>query len=75
MPHEAQPAGFWGDSRLSPTIGSAADAIVEGTLKLARKLGFVEVWGRKHVLIERYSAEILGRTYPVHDKGKCQPVQ
>ena len=64
-----------GGSRLSLTKGSVADAIVEGTLKPARKLGFVEAWGRKYVLIERYSGEILGRTYPLHDEGECRTVQ
>ena len=39
------------------------------SLKLARKLGFVEVSRRTYVILERYLADVLGRTYPLHDQG------
>ncbi len=38
------------------------------SLKLARKLGFVEVSKRTYVIIEEYLADVLSRTYPVHDE-------
>ena len=37
------------------------------SLKLARKLGFVEVSKRTYVIIEEYLADVLRRTYPVHN--------
>jgi GNAT superfamily N-acetyltransferase len=40
------------------------------SLKLARKLGFVEVSRRTYVIIERYLAEVLGRTYPVRNESE-----
>jgi len=40
------------------------------SLKLARKLGFVEVSRRTYVIIEKYLAEVSRRTYPVHSEGE-----
>ena len=45
------------------------------SLKLARKLGFVEISRRTYVIIERYLADVLKRTYPVHNEGECQAVE
>jgi len=38
------------------------------SLKLAQKLGFVEVSKRTYVIIEKYLADVLRRTYPVHNE-------
>jgi RimJ/RimL family protein N-acetyltransferase len=38
------------------------------SLKLARKLGFMEVSRRTYVIIEKYLADVLSRTYPVHNE-------
>jgi RimJ/RimL family protein N-acetyltransferase len=38
------------------------------SLKLAQKLGFVEVSKRTYVIIEKYLADVLSRTYPVHNE-------
>jgi RimJ/RimL family protein N-acetyltransferase len=38
------------------------------SLKLARKLGFVDVSRRTYVIIEKYLADVSRRTYPVHSK-------
>ena len=38
------------------------------SLKVARKLGFKEVSRRTYVIIERYLADVLSRTYPVHNQ-------
>jgi ribosomal protein S18 acetylase RimI-like enzyme len=45
------------------------------SLKLVRKLGFVEVSRRTYVIIQKYLAEVSRRTYPVHSdrKGKAAP--
>jgi RimJ/RimL family protein N-acetyltransferase len=38
------------------------------SLKLAQKLGFMEVSKRTYVIIKRYLADVLSRTYPVHNE-------
>jgi len=38
------------------------------SLKVARKLGFIEVSRRTYVVIERYLADVSSRTYPVHNE-------
>lgn len=45
------------------------------SLKLARKLGFVEVSKRTYVIIEKYLADVLSRTYPVHTERECKAVE
>jgi len=45
------------------------------SLKLARKLGFVEVSRRTYVIIERYLADVLGRTYPVHPQREGKAME
>ncbi len=45
------------------------------SLKLARKLGFVEVWKRTYVIIEQYLAEVSSRTYPVHNERECKGIK
>ncbi len=45
------------------------------SLKLARKLGFVEVSKRTYVIIERYLPDVLSRTYPVHDEREGKAVE
>ncbi len=41
------------------------------SLKLARKLGFVEVSRRTYVILQEYLADVLSRTYPVHGERQC----
>jgi RimJ/RimL family protein N-acetyltransferase len=43
------------------------------SLKLARKLGFVEVSRRTYVIIEKYLADVSKRTYPVHNERDGKP--
>jgi ribosomal protein S18 acetylase RimI-like enzyme len=38
------------------------------SLKLARKLGFMEVSKRTYVIIKKHLADVLSRTYPVHNE-------
>ena len=45
------------------------------SLKLARKLGFVESSRRTYVIIEKYLADILGRTYPVHPQREGKAIE
>jgi len=47
------------------------------SLKLARKLGFIEVSKRTYVIIEKHLADVLGRTYPMHNErnGKTKGVR
>jgi RimJ/RimL family protein N-acetyltransferase len=45
------------------------------SLKLARKLGFVEVSRRTYVIIQEYLADVLSRTYPVHSERLCEAVE
>ena len=45
------------------------------SLKLARKLGFIEVSKRTYVIIEEYLAEVLSRTYPVHNERACKAIE
>jgi len=45
------------------------------SLKLARKLGFVEVSRRTYVIIERYLAEVSRRTYPVQNERERKAVE
>jgi len=45
------------------------------SLKLARKLGFVEVSKRTYVIIHEYLTDVLSRTYPVHDERECKAVE
>ena len=45
------------------------------SLKLARKLGFVESSRRTCVIIEKYLADILGRTYPVHPQREGKAIE
>lgn len=44
------------------------------SLKLARKLGFVEVSRRTYVILQAYLADVLSRTYPVQGERQCQAV-
>lgn len=44
------------------------------SLKLARKLGFLEISRRTYVIIEKYLAEVSSRTYPVHNERECTPI-
>jgi RimJ/RimL family protein N-acetyltransferase len=37
------------------------------SLRLARKLGFVEISRRTYVIIEKYLEEVSNRTYPIHN--------
>jgi predicted GNAT family acetyltransferase len=45
------------------------------SLKLARKLGFVEVSRRTYVIIEEYLSEVSSRTYPVHNERECKQIK
>jgi RimJ/RimL family protein N-acetyltransferase len=45
------------------------------SLKLARKLGFIEVSKRTYVIIERYLADVLSRIYPVHNEKEHKAVE
>lgn len=45
------------------------------SLKLARKLGFIEVSRRTYVIIEKYLADVLSRTYPVHNEREGKAVE
>ena len=45
------------------------------SLKLARKLGFVEVSRRTYVIIREYLAEVSSRTYPVHNGAECEAAE
>ncbi len=45
------------------------------SLKLARKLGFIEVSRRTYVIIEKYVADVLSRTYPVHNERDSEAVE
>jgi RimJ/RimL family protein N-acetyltransferase len=45
------------------------------SLKLARKLGFIDVSKRTYVIIERYLADVLSRTYPVHNESEDEAVE
>jgi len=45
------------------------------SLKLARKLGFVEVSRRTYVIIQEYLAEVSSRTYPVHNERECKRIK
>jgi predicted GNAT family acetyltransferase len=45
------------------------------SLKLARKLGFVEISRRTYVIIREYLAEVSSRTYPVHNGGECEAAE
>ena len=45
------------------------------SLKLAQKLGFIEVSRRTYVIIEKYLADVLSRTYPVHNERKGKAVE
>lgn len=45
------------------------------SLKIARKLGFVEVSRRTYVIIEKYLAEVSSRTYPVHNERQCKEIK
>jgi len=38
------------------------------SLKLARKLGFIEVSKQTYVILEKYLADVSSRTYPVHNE-------
>jgi RimJ/RimL family protein N-acetyltransferase len=38
------------------------------SLKLARKLGFIEASRRTYVVIEKYLADVSSRTYPLHNE-------
>jgi RimJ/RimL family protein N-acetyltransferase len=44
------------------------------SLKLARKLGFIEVSKRIYVIIEKYLADVLSRTYPVHNEREGKAI-
>jgi RimJ/RimL family protein N-acetyltransferase len=44
------------------------------SLKLARKLGFIEVSRRTYVISERYLADVSSRTYPVHNEREGKAV-
>ncbi|MDH4291361.1 MAG: GNAT family N-acetyltransferase [Dehalococcoidia bacterium] len=44
------------------------------SLKLARKLGFIEVSKRTYVIIEKYLADVLSRTYPVHNEREGKAI-
>jgi len=45
------------------------------SLKLARKLGFIEVSKRTYVIIEKHFADVLSRTYPVHNERETKAVE
>jgi len=45
------------------------------SLKLARKLGFVEVAKRTYVILKEYLADVLSRTYPVHSERQYEAVE
>jgi RimJ/RimL family protein N-acetyltransferase len=45
------------------------------SLKLARKLGFIEVSKRTYVIIQEYLADVLSRTYPVHNERERKAVE
>jgi len=45
------------------------------SLKLARKLGFIEVSRRTYVILQEYLADVLSRTYPVHSERQCEGVE
>ena len=45
------------------------------SLRLARKLGFVEFSRRTYVVIEEYLAEVSSRTYPVHNESEGKEVE
>jgi RimJ/RimL family protein N-acetyltransferase len=45
------------------------------SLKLARKLGFVEVSRRTYIIIRKYLADVLSRTNPVHSAGEGKGVE
>jgi RimJ/RimL family protein N-acetyltransferase len=45
------------------------------SLRLARKLGFIEVSRRTYVIIQEYLAEVSSRTYPVHDERECKRIE
>ena len=42
------------------------------SLRLARKLGFVQVSRRTYVIIEKYLADVSRRTYPVHNEEESE---
>lgn len=45
------------------------------SLKLARKLGFIEVSKRTYVIIEKHLADVLSRTYPVHNERETKAIE
>jgi RimJ/RimL family protein N-acetyltransferase len=45
------------------------------SLRLARKLGFIEVSRRTYVIIGRYLADVSNRTYPVHNEREGKAVE
>jgi RimJ/RimL family protein N-acetyltransferase len=45
------------------------------SLKLARKLGFIEVSKRTYVILEKYLADVLSRTYPVHNERAGKAIE
>jgi RimJ/RimL family protein N-acetyltransferase len=45
------------------------------SLKLARKLGFIEVSKRTYVIIEKHFADVLSRTYPVHNERETKAIE
>ena len=45
------------------------------SLRLARKLGFMEVSRRTYVIIEKYLADVSGRTYPVHNERDTEAIK
>jgi RimJ/RimL family protein N-acetyltransferase len=45
------------------------------SLRLARKLGFIEVSKRTYVIIEKYLADVLRRTYPVHNEREGKVIE
>ena len=45
------------------------------SLKLAQKLGFIEVSRRTYVVIDKYLADVLSRTYPVYNERQARIVR
>ena len=45
------------------------------SLKLAQKLGFIEVSRRTYVIIEKHFADVLSRTYPVHNERETKAIE
>jgi RimJ/RimL family protein N-acetyltransferase len=45
------------------------------SLKVARKLGFIEVSRRTYVVIEKYLADVSSRTYPLHNEREGKAIE